>query len=105
MISNLQARMGVVTGERSTVVTPSADLHQCHVPGTYTLQDVWLDLWPFLSFSLASEAHCLVGEYPGYRGCGQPTAAHSSGFMEEHGYLYAFKLALKFVAQTPLQCL
>ena len=32
-----------------------------------------------------------------------PTAAHSSGFMEEHGYLYAFKLALKFVAQT-LQC-
>ena len=33
-----------------------------------------------------------------------PTAAHSSDFMEEHGYLYAFKLALKYVAQT-LQCL
>ena len=31
-------------------------------------------------------------------------AAHSSGFMEEHGYLYAVELALKLVAQT-LQCL
>ena len=28
----------------------------------------------------------------------------TAGFMEEHGYLYAFELALKFVAQT-LQCL
>ena len=33
-----------------------------------------------------------------------PTDAHSSVFMEEHGYLYTFKLALKCVAQT-LQCL
>ena len=32
-----------------------------------------------------------------------PTAAHSSGFIEEQGYLYAFELALKLVAQI-LQC-
>ena len=24
-----------------------------------------------------------------------PTAAHSSGFMEEHGYLYAFKVSIE----------
>lgn len=29
-----------------------------------------------------------------------PTSAHSSGFMEEYGYLYAFELVLKLVAQT-----
>ena len=33
-----------------------------------------------------------------------PTAAHSSGFIEEHGYLYAFELALKLVVQTALFC-
>ena len=29
-----------------------------------------------------------------------PTSAHSSGFMEKHGYPYAFELVLKLVAQT-----